>query len=51
MELNTVMTVVNSVSKITYFIPTHTTVSIEGIRLFLYMLYQIKKSKNKNQNK
>ena len=34
------MTVVNSVSKITYFIPTHTTVSIEEIRLFLYMLCQ-----------
>ena len=38
-KLNTVITVVNSVFKITHFIPTYTTVSIEEIaRIFLYML-------------
>ena len=36
-EYNTIMIVINSISKRIYFILTHTTVTIEGIiRLFLH---------------
>jgi len=39
---NTVMTVVDSVSKGAYFIPTHTTVTAEGAaRLFLYQVWKL----------
>ena len=37
MEFDSVMTIVDSVSKTVYFIPTHTMVSMEGVvRLFLH---------------
>ena len=39
---NAVMTVVDSVSKRAHFIPTHTTVTVEGAaRLFLYQIWKL----------
>jgi len=39
---NTVMTVVNSMSKRVHFIPTHTTVTAEGAaRLFLHQVWKL----------
>jgi len=39
---NAVMTVVDSVSKRAYFIPTHTTVTAEGVaRLFLHQVWKL----------
>ena len=38
-KFNMIITVVNSIFKIAYFILTHTTVSTEGVvRLFLYYM-------------
>jgi len=37
-----IMTVVDSVSKITYLVPTHTTVTAEGaMRLFLHNVWKL----------
>jgi len=39
---NTVMTVVDSVSKRVHFVPTHTTVIVEGAaRLFLHYVWKL----------
>ena len=39
---NIVITVVDSMSKRVYFIPTHTTVTVESIaRLFLYYVWKL----------
>jgi len=39
---NTVMTVVDSVSKRAHFIPTHTTVTAEGaVKLFLHQVWKL----------